>query len=427
MNTPVNRQKPATRACVVHVELPTALKPQSHGVVNRRSAEVQLEEAVNLADALALEVAHSESVTLSRASPRTLIGSGRIDMLAATLADLRVDVVIVNTRLTPTQQRNLELDLKTKVIDRTGLILEIFADRARTHAGRLQVELAALTYQQSRLVRAWTHLERQRGGLGKTGGPGERQIELDRRMIRTRIKSIKDELAEVEKTRALHRKARTKAGLPSVALVGYTNAGKSTLFNALVGDASMAKDMLFATLDPLMRKMTLPNGREIILSDTVGFISDLPHELVEAFHATLEEVSLADLLIHVHDGSSDDAPEQDRDVKGVLKSLGADKIPVIDVCNKMDLMENNVSLIDGLGCSALTGKGVPEVLAAIEAHFAGSEAEYVFTIPAADGKRIAWLHAHGDVTDMQLDDTNYIVKVRLTEEDANIFRQLMAR
>ncbi|MBI1362831.1 MAG: GTPase HflX [Proteobacteria bacterium] len=427
MNTPVNRQRAPQRACVVHVELPSALKPQSHGVVNRRTTELQLEEAVNLADALALEVLHSEGITLSRVNPRTLIGSGRVEMLAATIADLQVDVVIVNTRLTPTQQRNLELDLKTKVIDRTGLILEIFGDRARTHAGRLQVELAALTYQQSRLVRTWTHLERQRGGLGKTGGPGERQIELDRRMIRTRIKAIKDELAEVEKTRALHRKARTKAGLPSVALVGYTNAGKSTMFNALVGDASIAQDMLFATLDPLMRKMTLPNGREIILSDTVGFISDLPHELVEAFHATLEEVSLADLLIHVHDGSSDDAPEQDRDVKGVLKSLGADKIPVIDVCNKMDLMENNLSLVQGLECSALTGKGVPEVLAAIEEHFAAGEAEYIFTIPAADGKRIAWLHAHGDVTDMQLEETNYIVKVRLSEEDANIFRQLMAR
>ena len=427
MNSPVDRQRQITSACVVHVEMPAALKQKSHGVTNRRTSDVQLEEAVNLADALGLDVVYSETITLNKVNPRTLVGSGRIEMLAEVIEDQDIDVVILNVRLTPTQQRNLELDLKRKVIDRTGLILEIFADRARTHAGRLQVELASLSYQQSRLVRTWTHLERQRGGLGKTGGPGERQIELDRRMIRARIKAIKDELTEVEKTRALHRKARTKAGLPSVALVGYTNAGKSTLFNALVGDASVAQDMLFATLDPLMRKMTLPNGREIMLSDTVGFVSDLPHELVEAFHATLEEVALADLLIHVHDGSSDDAIEQDRDVKGVLKSIGAGEIPVIDVCNKMDLMEGNIAMVSGYACSALTKQGIPQVLRAMEDHFAANEQEYSFHVQAADGKRIAWLHAHGEVLDMQLDDTDYIVKVRMTEEDANIFEKMMNR
>lgn len=428
MTTFVDRRKKPTRAVVLHVELPLGTQSASVGSTTMRAPETRLDEAVNLADALGVDIVHSDIISLNKITPRALIGSGKIEELAETFTDMEVELVVVNEKLTPTQQRNLEVDWKCKVIDRTGLILEIFADRARTHAGRLQVELAQLNYQQSRLVRAWTHLERQRGGLGKTGGPGERQVELDRRMLRDRITKIKKELEEVEKTRALHRKARTKAGLPVVALVGYTNAGKSTLFNAMVGDESQAKDMLFATLDPLMRKMALPNGREIVLSDTVGFVSDLPHELVEAFHATLEEVSLADLLIHVHDGSSEDAIAQDKDVKQVLKSIKADKVEVIDVANKIDLLpENHMPTVDGLPASGLKHKGVEDILAAIEGYFASNEREYCYKIPAADGKKLSWLHAHGEVLDTQMvEDEIFTVRVRLSEEDAAIFEQMFS-
>ncbi len=425
MPAPIDHRRGKTRAVVLHVA-ETAFTKKSD---NQREPEAQLTEAVGLALALELDIVLSDIVKLAKASPRTLIGSGKVETLADTIASAGAELVIVNGELTPTQQRNLEVAWQRKVIDRTGLILEIFADRARTHAGRLQVELAALTYQQSRLVRTWTHLERQRGGMGKTGGPGETQIELDRRMIRDRIAKIRDELRDVENTRALHRKARTKAGLPVVALVGYTNAGKSTLFNALVNDDdAFTQDMLFATLDPLMRKLRLPSGREIILSDTVGFISDLPHELVEAFHGTLEEVALADVLLHVHDGSSTDAPMQDRDVKTVLTTLGAENIPTLDVCNKVDLLPDGMPpYIDGLPVSGLKGQGLEALLAALEQTLGARESDFTFLVPAADGRKIAWLHAHGEVLKMELVGDDYRITARLLPEDAEIFTRMYGR
>lgn len=411
----------AERAAVVHVELPANKQPATE-----RSAASRLEEAINLAEALDLDIAWTESIKLTQINPKTLIGTGRLEDLAQKQQDDPVAVVIVNGKLSPAQQRNLELALKTKVIDRTGLILEIFGDRARTHAGRLQVELAAMTYQATRVVRAWSHLERQRGGLGKTGGPGERQIELDRRMIRDRIQRIKSELEEVEKTRHLHRKARIKAGLPVVALVGYTNAGKSTLFNAMVeDDEAMVKDMLFATLDPLMRRIMLPSGREIVLSDTVGFVSDLPHELVESFQATLEEVKLADLLLHVHDAASPEMHLQSHDVRKVLKTIGAEDRPILDVWNKCDLPDAVQEVETGVRTSAVTGQGVDSLLAKIDAIFAENEQVYDYTLSVADGKALAWLHAHGEVLESTFEDTTCQVKVRLTAEDAAIFEKML--
>lgn len=409
------------RAAVVHVEMPAGKETGS-----QRSSASKLEEAINLVQALELDIIWTETVKLSQVNPKTLIGTGRLEDLAQKQADAPVAVVVVNGKLSPAQQRNLELALKTKVIDRTGLILEIFADRARTHAGRLQVELAAMTYQASRVVRAWSHLERQRGGLGKTGGPGERQIELDRRMIRDRIVRIKHELEEVEKTRQLHRKARIKAGLPVVALVGYTNAGKSTLFNALVkDDEAMVKDMLFATLDPLMRRITLPSGREIVLSDTVGFVSDLPHELVEAFHATLEEVKLADLLLHVHDAASLEMHLQSHDVRTVLKNIGAQDRPSLDIWNKSDLPEARQLTEEGVATSAVTGQGIEALLEKIDAFFAANEKVYDYDVSVANGKALAWLHAHGDVLQNTLEETTCHVQVRLTAEDAAIFEKML--
>lgn len=388
-----------------------------------RDAETALEEAVNLCEALPLRVLWSGVVNIREVSPHTLMGKGKVAELKGAFAEEKIELLVVNIRLQPSQQRNLELGLKTKVIDRTGLILEIFGERAQTHAGRLQVQLAQLQYQASRLVRSWTHLERQRGGLGKTGGPGERQIELDRRMIRDQIDKIKKDLAEVEKTRALHRKGRIKSDLPVVALVGYTNAGKSTLFNKLAGGEAFVKDMLFATLDPLMRKVRLASGREVILSDTVGFVSHLPHELVKAFHATLEEVLMADLLLHVQDAANPDRPAQEKDVQHVLKSIGAENLPVIDVFNKQDAPDAEKPEKGTLGVSAVTGEGLEALQAEIESFFAGKEEVYHFKVPATDGRKIAWLHAHGDVKNMEMsDDEIYQVDVLLSEENAELFK-----
>ncbi|MDD9926251.1 MAG: GTPase HflX, partial [Rhodospirillaceae bacterium] len=324
-------------------------------------------ECVSLAKAIELEVAHSETVTIARVRPSTLFGSGVVERFADLIKALEIDIVIVNAPLTPVQQRNLERDLHAKVIDRTGLILEIFGARARTHEGVLQVELAALSYQRSRLVRSWTHLERQRGGFGFMGGPGESQIEIDRRLIDQRISKLKRQLETVRRTRTLHRKARKKVPYPIVALVGYTNAGKSTLFNRLTGSQVFAKDLLFATLDPTMRKLDLPSGRKIILSDTVGFISDLPTMLVAAFRATLEEVREADIIVHVRDIAHPESAEQKDDVEAVLLELGFEDAPrTIEVLNKIDLLDaeeraavverarRNVAIVP---LSAISGEG----------------------------------------------------------------------
>ncbi len=321
--------RPATRAWVLHPDIKTDR--------DRRAAAPALEEAVALAAALPnLEVVGSEVVPLPKVHPGMLFGSGKIEDLKARLAAAEIELVLIDGHVGPVQQRNLEKEWKVKILDRTGLILEIFSDRARTNEGVLQVEMAALSYQRTRLVRAWTHLERQRGGLGFVGGPGETQIEADRRAIDDQLVRLRRQLDKVVKTRELHRKARAKVPFPIVALVGYTNAGKSTLFNRLTGAEVFAKDMLFATLDPTMRRVILPSGDEIILSDTVGFISDLPTELVAAFRATLEEVLDADLIIHVRDISHTQHEEQARDVMEILSSIGvAQDAPMIEVWNKM--------------------------------------------------------------------------------------------
>ena len=424
MPEPHNTEQEPTKVTVVHPVLPAGAKHGSRdGASSLRDVNIAQEEAVNLCEALPLlNVCWSGIVKIREVSAHTLFGKGKVAELKDIFSELDVDLVVINTRLQPSQQRNLEIGLGAKVIDRTGLILEIFGERAQTHAGRLQVQLAQLQYQASRLVRSWTHLERQRGGLGKTGGPGERQIELDRRMIRDQIDIIKKELADVEKTRALHRKGRTKSDLPVVALVGYTNAGKSTLFNKLAEGEAFVKDMLFATLDPLMRKAHLLSGRDIILSDTVGFISQLPHELVQAFHATLEEVLTADLLLHVQDASNPDRAAQEKDVIHVLKTIGAEKIPVLNIYNKYDIEGAASPENDTLNISAKTGEGLEHLQKAIEAFFADKEQVYQFRVPASDGRRLAWLHAHGDVKNMKLDEhENYLIDVLLSKENAMFF------
>ncbi|MCE8535902.1 GTPase HflX [Ruegeria pomeroyi] len=383
-----------TRAWVLHPELKSDL--------DRRDPVPALEEAVALAAALPdLEVVGSGIVRLAKPQPGHLFGSGKVEELATLLHDNEVELVLIDGPLSPVQQRNLEKAWKVKILDRTGLILEIFSDRARTREGVLQVEMAALSYQRTRLVRAWTHLERQRGGLGFVGGPGETQIEADRRAIDEQLVRLKRQLDKVVKTRELHRKARAKVPYPIVALVGYTNAGKSTLFNRLTGAEVMAKDMLFATLDPTMRRVVLPDGPEVILSDTVGFISDLPTELVAAFRATLEEVLAADLIVHVRDISHAATEEQARDVEAILASLGVDEgRPKFEVWNKIDLLdpdkraalrERTARDASLFAVSAVTGEGLEPLLSAIARALAETRSEEVLTLGFAEGKRRAWL------------------------------------
>ena len=429
---PTHDTKPQPqRAVVLHIEQPNSryegarAKPAPSSLELRKPEE-RLAEAVNLASALGLNIVHKDIAVLKKYHPKTLMGVGRAEELAEIVEAKDIDVVIVNAILTPSQQRNLEVAVDAKVVDRTNLILEIFADRAQTKAGKLQVELAQQLYQRGRLVRAWTHLERQRGGLGKTGGPGERQIELDRRMIIDRIQYIKGKLTEVEKERDLQRKSRERQGLPVVSLVGYTNAGKSTLFNALVsGDRgaetedAFVKDMLFATLDPLMRKIKLPSGKECIISDTVGFVSDLPHELVKAFASTLEEVTLSSIILHVHDSASVESEAQGADVRDVLLSIEANEIPTISVANKIDMVKDLPAFLehDAMAISALTGEGIQNLLEEIDMYLAKDEVTVNVEVPAADGKKLAWLHANGQVLKQEMEGETWHISVRLKEKD----------
>ena len=418
---------PITRAWVLHPELKT-----NHA---RREAEPALEEAVSLAAALPdLEVVGADVVRLQRVQPGMLFGKGKIDELNATMKAADVELVLIDGPVTPVQQRNLEKAWGVKLLDRTGLILEIFSDRARTSEGVLQVEMAALSYQRTRLVRAWTHLERQRGGLGFVGGPGETQIEADRRAIDEQLNRLRKQLTKVVKTRALHRASRAKVPFPIVALVGYTNAGKSTLFNRLTGAEVLAKDMLFATLDPTMRKIVLPTGDEVIMSDTVGFISDLPTELVAAFRATLEEVLDADLIIHVRDISHPQTEEQATDVHAILQSLGvAEEAPIIEVWNKIDLLEGDAldavltqsARTDDLyAISAVTGQGLDPLLAAIPDKLKDPRKTEVLRLGFADGRKRAWLFDAGIVTEDLQDEEGYQMTVFWTEVQRKRFERL---
>jgi GTP-binding protein HflX len=388
----------------------------------RRDAEPALEEAVSLAAALPdLEVVGSEIIRLAKSHPGKLIGKGKIAELKQRLHDQHIELVLMDGALTPVQQRNLEKEWDVKILDRTGLILEIFSDRARTAEGVLQVEMAALSYQRTRLVRAWTHLERQRGGLGFVGGPGETQIEADRRAIDMQLQALRQKLEKVVKTRTLHRAGRAKVPFPIIALVGYTNAGKSTLFNHLTGAEVLAKDMLFATLDPVMRKITLPSGDEVIMSDTVGFISDLPTELVAAFRATLEEVLDADVIIHVRDISHPQSNEQAQDVESILSSIGvSDDAAVIDVWNKIDLLDEDTQAAtltqpaqnnDLYAESAITRSGFDTLLTALSDKLKDPRSQEQIALSFSQGRARSWLYAQGVVVDETLTETDYEMTV----------------
>ena len=411
------------------------LHPDLKAVQSRRLPEHGLAEAVSLAAALpGLEVVGAEVVRLAKPHPGHLFGTGKMDELRTRLKAAEVDLVLVDGPVTPVQQRNLEKEWGVKLLDRTGLILEIFADRARTREGVLQVELAALSYQRTRLVRAWTHLERQRGGLGFVGGPGETQIEADRRAIDDQMVRLRRQLSKVVKTRELHRAARRKVPFPVVALVGYTNAGKSTLFNYMTGAEVMAKDMLFATLDPTMRGLVLPSGRKVILSDTVGFISELPTELVAAFRATLEEVLEADLIVHVRDISHPETEEQAADVGDILETLGVDEdVALIEVWNKIDalseptreaILATDARRGDVQAVSALSGEGVPALLDAIEERLAEEIVEETLDLPFADGRLRAWLHEQSAVKTETQTETGWTLDLRWTPSQKGRFRDL---
>ena len=371
-----------------------------------RAADAKLAEAVGLAASIGLDVVHTAVLPLRARRSSSLLGEGQVAAQHEAIEEAGVTVAIVDAALSPVQQRNLERAWACKVIDRTGLILDIFGERARTREGSLQVELAHLDYQRSRLVRSWTHLERQRGGFGFLGGPGETQIEADRRLITDRIVRLKKEIEQVRRTRGLHRSARTRTPLPVVALVGYTNAGKSTLFNALTGADVHAQDQLFATLDPTMRGLRLPLGRRVVLADTVGFISELPTELVAAFRATLEEVAQADVILHVRDAAHPDSMAQRADVLAVLDGMeqegaidGEWPRRTIEVLNKADLLggAQNVPPREGaVPISAVTGEGLPALLAAIDARLAAGMQQADYALAPADGAGIAWLYEHGE-------------------------------
>jgi len=413
-----------------------ARKTGARTIADIRSPEARLEEAVGLARAIDLTVVDSGLVTLNDIRPATYIGRGKVDEIAGLAKSLSASVVIMDCPVSPVQQRNLEKAWNTKVIDRTGLILEIFGRRARTREGALQVELAHLTYQKSRLVRSWTHLERQRGGFGFLGGPGETQIEADRRVIEERIARIEGELDKVKRTRKLHRDSRKRVPYPIVALVGYTNAGKSTLFNRMTAARVLSADMLFATLDPTLRAVELPHGAKIILSDTVGFISDLPTMLVAAFRATLEEVIEADVILHVRDVSHEDSNAQSHDVEKVLAELGieAGDPRVVEVWNKIDRMDSdarerifNVAerqrSRQPLAVSALTGEGVEHLLAAIEQRLGEKRQTFQLSIDPSDGAGLSWLYRHSEVMSREMnEDGRLAVSVRADPKNAELVK-----
>jgi GTP-binding protein HflX len=414
-------------AIVLHIE--PKRREGAHAI---RDAEARLAEVVGLACAIRLEIVARRIVPLSAPRPATLIGTGKVDEIAAEVRGLEPDVIVVNAALSPVQQRNLEKAWNAKVLDRTALILEIFGERARTREGRLQVELAHLTWQRSRLVRSWTHLERQRGGFGFLGGPGETQIETDRRLIGERIAKIRAELEDVRRTRGLHRRARKRVPYPVVALVGYTNAGKSTLFNTMTKSAVEARDMLFATLDPTMRGLSLPSGRPIVLSDTVGFIADLPVELIAAFRATLEEVLEADIIVHVRDVAHEETEAQKSDVLEVLTELGIEKDGerhMVELLNKIDLLaaseraalrERNRSDQSPIAISALTGEGIPDFLDRLDRLLDRQSLCVELKLPPSDGAGIAWAYEHGRVSSRM--DRDGGIHLTLSIEPADVGR-----
>ncbi|WP_186421230.1 GTPase HflX [Bosea sp. CS1GBMeth4] len=404
---------------------------------NQRSHAARLDEAFGLASAIDLQIVEAIPVVLTALRPATYLGKGKVEELAERVRIEEIGLVVMDCALSPVQQRNLEKAFGCKVIDRTGLILEIFGRRARTREGALQVELAHLNYQKSRLVRSWTHLERQRGGFGFLGGPGETQIEADRRIIQERMSKIERELESVKRTRSLHRASRKRVPYPVVALVGYTNAGKSTLFNRLTSAEVLAQDMLFATLDPTARALKLPHGARIMLSDTVGFISDLPTQLVAAFRATLEDAIEADLLLHVRDVSHEDTQAQAADVQGILRDLGIDPEDgdrVVEVWNKADLLSGAererqaalTTLRPGASrpvlVSALTGEGIDQLTGAIEQRIARSRPVYRLTLAPGDGKSLAWLHSNGEILQREdAEDGALDLLVRLPPEREGAF------
>ncbi len=442
----VSHEKLRTRALVVVPEIDHRPSrgdgaAEGRGRQTQRAMEARVEEAVGLAAAIDLDVRAAIPVRVAAPRPATLIGTGKVEEIAGKVDEEEAELVIVDHALTPIQQRNLEKALKAKVLDRTGLILEIFGARARTREGRLQVDLAHLNYQRSRLVRSWTHLERQRGGFGFMGGPGETQIEADRRQLQEKIARLEDELDQVRRTRDLHRRQRQKAPHPVIALVGYTNAGKSTLFNRLTASDVFAKDLLFATLDPTLRRIRLPHGVEAVLSDTVGFISNLPTHLVAAFRATLEEVIEAAIILHVRDISHSDTEAQAEDVAEVLRQLGVDPGDperVIEVWNKIDLLDETrreqlEAQAESVGAggearfaiSAITGEGIPALLDAVEERLVGDRPVYHVVVEPEDGAGLAWLYANAEVlerTDTPESGIRLTVRVAGKKQDAFLKR-----